>query len=263
MEGHGRAPERFRPGNPNRKEATMIRNLKALGLALVAVCALGALAASSASAVTDVVTTPAGNTWVTGTSHDNKLTIPGKSEVKCTTSKYFATVKNGDTHLTVGATYSGIIGETPHTNPDCTVEGVINTTALVAMNGCDYELTGTTTGLDAGKTDATVSVICPVGKKIEIKTTAGCTVSVPTQTPTVGGVAFTNKVPVAGKVTIDITATGVTYSTNFACQLAGLSAEANDALFTGTVVTEGFVDTSGTVAADNAVEGASKSIEVT
>jgi hypothetical protein len=241
----------------------MIRNLKALGLALVAVCALGALAASSASAVTDVVTTSAGNTWVTGTSHDNVFNIPGKMEVKCTTSKYFATVNNGNTHVTVGATYSGIINETPHTNPDCTVSGVINTTALITMNGCDYEMTGTTTGADAGKTDATLSVLCPAGKKIEIKTTAGCTLSLPAQTPTVGGVAYTNKVPAAGKVTVDITATGITYSTNFACQLAGISAEANDATFTGTVVTEGFVDTSGTVAADNAVEGASKSIEVT
>ena len=55
----------------------MIRNLKALGLTLFALCALGVMTASVASA-TDFFTSVSSSALLTGTSHNNVFSIPGK-----------------------------------------------------------------------------------------------------------------------------------------------------------------------------------------
>ena len=55
----------------------MIRNLKTTGLVLVAVFALGAVAASSASAADDHFTTTKPSALLTGVSHDNSWHFPG------------------------------------------------------------------------------------------------------------------------------------------------------------------------------------------
>ncbi len=213
----------------------MIRNLKVLGLALGAVFAFSAMAASSASAVDTFTTSTGTSDTVTGLSHDNIFEITGNGAfVACTTSHFSGTINNGSAHATINATYTGIPGATPHTNTEC--ETLLGATAAVNMNGCDYDLTGTTTGLDEGSTDATVSITCtPSTNEITITTTLGAVLKIPAQTPTSGGVTYTNE---NGKVKVKATATGITYtcSSAFACGLAGIPTEGNSAHYKGTIV---------------------------
>jgi hypothetical protein len=230
----------------------MIRNLKALGPALGAVFALGALMASSASAV-DTLTTPQATAIVTatGTNAEFFITNPFNVRVQCTTTTLAGTVKNGTSVNTFEATYTGTLKATPHSGSHCTgvggVGGLINQ-ATVNMNGCDYNITGNTTGKDITDAtkgtvpDAKVWVTCPAGKHIIIETNIGCTLTIPEQTPTEGGVTYTNET-VGGKkqVTVHETITGITYTTDgFACTWLELPSEGNNSDYTGTVVAKAF-----------------------
>jgi hypothetical protein len=220
----------------------MIRNnLKTLGLALVAVFAFSAMAASSASAV-DTFTGPAGSIPITATGTNNKLEITGAgAKFECTTAHFAGTTTSGSKEITVTPTYSGTMNVTPHTT-HCSGTGP---PLHVHMNGCAYILTGNTTGEDppvVGK-DATVWIECPIvgGVQKEITTTntgLGVTIHIPPQTPTTGGVRYTNNVPVAGQVTIHTTLTGITYTCTpaFTCTLGGLGHHGNNSDYTGTIV---------------------------
>jgi hypothetical protein len=225
----------------------MTRNLKAMGLALVALFAISAMAASSASAANDHFTSTNASAVVTGVSHDNSFHYPNGVGFNCTTSKFTGTTTNGSTELTIDPEYTGLVNATPH-GTTCTATGGEVT---IDMNGCHYVLTGNTTGADpVGTTDATVWITCPVvgGVQQVIKITqaaTGITFQVPPQTPTTGGVTYTNEV-VGGKkvVKVKATATGVTTLCHpaFICGLAGVSTHENDATYTGTVVGAGWED---------------------
>jgi hypothetical protein len=162
------------------------------------------------------------------------------------------------------AKYDGEINKVPHTT-DCTSSlGA----AIVRVNDCHYVLTGNTDKEHpkaSGKFDAKVWIVCPPNKEIEITDTASdCLVKVPTQTPTEGGVIYKNEV-VGGKkvVKVEVTVTGVTYTTSFVCQVGGLTAEDNNADYTGTVVVSGFEDKNKTTTDLTEVnEGAQIEIEV-
>jgi hypothetical protein len=231
----------------------MIRNLKALGLALGAVFALGALTASSAFAV-DTLTTQVSPAIVTATGDNNKFEITSpKTAVECTTSTLAGTVKSGSSVNTFEVTYTGKLNATPHTSTECTGAGLISS-LTVHMNGCDYDITGNTTGKDISDSskgivkDATIWVTCPVGKHIAITTNVGCTLTIPEHTPTEGGLTYTNET-VGGKkqVTVHETITGITYTTDgFACALGGLPSEGNNSDYTGTLVAKAFEDLGGT-----------------
>jgi hypothetical protein len=217
----------------------MIRNLKALGLALFAVLALGALAASSASAVDTITTTNASETVSgTGTNHVFKVTNGASEElvsVKCTTSTFDGTVTKGSAHSNFTATYVGTLNTTPHSTHCSSSIGE----AQVTMEGCTYDLTGTTTGSDppAG-TDATVSVTCPVGKVIVIHFPEfGITFTIHEQTSTSGGVTYTNTSLPKKVIDVKATVTGITYTCEpaFLCELGGIPAEGNNADYNGDV----------------------------
>jgi len=224
----------------------MTRNLKALGLALVAVFAFSAMAASSASAVTDHITVGSVPATLTGTGSDNvfKITNATPLSVECTTARFHATVSSlGVTSVTATAEYEGRINQTPHT-VDCD-SGLGQVT--VNMNGCDYDLTGETTGLDNGSADATVSITCSGTNEIVVEdTTHLCKIKIPAQTPTSGGVVYTNEGAGSSKdIKVTATVTGITYTTEGSgCKLAGLAAEANNADYTGNVTVKAFEDLS-------------------
>jgi hypothetical protein len=211
----------------------MSRNPKALGLALVAAFALCALGASSASAA-DVFISKEKVESVTAEGSNNEFKITGIGSVKCARAKFNGNVTAGSTEATFTATYEGTPAE-PSTEHCEAFAGK----ATVSMNGCAYILTGETTGGDEG-TDATAWIECPAGKEIAIiASSLGLTVHIHAQTPTAGGVTYTNTP--AGKVTIHETATGITYSCepDFLCTLGGIAIEGNNADYTGTVVAEG------------------------
>jgi hypothetical protein len=237
----------------------MSRNLKALGLALVAVFALSALAASSAWAA-DKFTAAKSPVVVTGTSHSDKLTLTNPHiTVQCTTSSFSATYTNGATEITLDTTFTGTVQQTSGTHEHCSATNP-PTKATVSMEGCDFDLTGSTTGSDGGATDATTSLTCPAGKEVKYATNGGCTLTFPAQTPTEGGVTYVNEP--GGKVRVNVTDTGFTYTSEGAlCALAGIASEANSVDYADTVVLSGFEDHGGTT--EPFSEGAAVSIEVT
>src|ERR1041384_5765759 len=135
----------------------MIRNLKILGLALVASLAVGALGASAASA-TDLFTTENGESvLLTGTSHNGRFTITAGSNLlfECTTSSFAGTAQNGASEVTVEPSYTGKVNATPHGSSCSSSIGDFT----FDQEGCHYTFTGNTTGTEGGKTDATVWVV--------------------------------------------------------------------------------------------------------
>ncbi len=174
----------------------MIRNIKALGLAFIAVAAMSMVAASAAQAAQlHAATSPSAT--ITGgqtVQHNFKLTTSG-AETKCTNAQFEGTVEGGSggtttaEEITVTPTYSG-----------CQTVGLAS---QVIMNGCKYTITGAQPQTLTALVDVTG---CTSGKSIEIKLT-GCTVTVPAQT----GLSHLNFVQSGTEVEVDVTAQGITY----------------------------------------------------
>lgn len=227
----------------------MIRNLKALGLALVAVFAMSAMAASAAQAVEAEFSWPSGTTQLDPVQDGSHLfTItPGTitSSFTCDQVTASAAVTNTGAK-TVTAT--GIVYDDTGTLPEtgkCT--GNVNGIALkttVNFNGCDYKfIAGDTQGnMAEGKSEGTATIECTGTNKIEVSA-AGCVVKVGPQT--VGPVYFetvnttgTNEVTIKAEVDpgaaphtdlIDYTTTGIT---------CGIHSE-TDGTYTGNVKVKG------------------------
>jgi hypothetical protein len=217
-----------------------------LGLALVAVFAMGAMAASAASA-TDTFTSPKATSVITAEGTNNRFEITSSGTfVECTLATFKGTVTGtAAKEVTVYPTYKGVPGKTPHTGK-CKTNLGDTAEPGVHMNGCAYVLTGNTTKEDpVGKKDAVVWIQCPPKQEITITGPGGCTIHVPEQTPTEGGVTYTNELDATAKkwdVLVHATVTGITYTTNFNCQLVGIAKEGNDSDYTGTVTVKSFED---------------------
>ena len=221
----------------NRKEQIMIRNLKALGLALVAVLAMSAVAASGASAhfeFTSGATTT--NTWLTGEATTAQKLAIGTATIECSTATFSHTVLTATTsEVTIDASYSNCKQSTREVH--------------VRMNGCDYLLTGEKTENGGhGK----VHIKCPAGVHIEFEITTcnateACIVTMAEQTAT-EGVTYVNN-PGGNDITVVATATvGVT------CEAPGKINEGGGTLcaairsvktgkYTGTTTLKAFNDT--------------------
>ena len=139
----------------------MIRNLKALGLAVMAAFAFSAVAASGAQALT--VDAP-GAVTITGEQltlvpphDDHEFTLSSGRGFTCNNAVFDGTVNDGDTFITVTPTYSG-----------CFSNGTQPTT--VTHNGCDYKFYGGTTEPDSTHAfhKVTVDLECPKDKDIEV-----------------------------------------------------------------------------------------------
>jgi hypothetical protein len=217
----------------------MTRNLKALGLALVAMFALSIVAASSASA-TDLLTVPKAPTSLKVTGGTQEFKITGTSGVfKCHHFKAVVELTSTATkEMTIKEiTYTGKKEDTENTECESNLGSI-----TIDMNGCDYDLTGETTGKDELKEDATLSITCPAGKEITTTTKVGCTLHIHEQTPTSGGVTYTNGTGANGKsdVTVHATVTGITFTATGAfCSLGKLPEEGNTLDTVGTFTIEG------------------------
>jgi len=150
----------------------MIRNLKVLGLALVAVLAMSAVAASMASA--DAFTSEKSPVLLTG-----KQIAPGDvftttaGTVKCKEVSYKATTGTPTTTISATPTYPA---KTASGEQNCTGFGF---PAEVTTNGCTYlfHLGAATTG--------TLDIVCPAEKEITVTAVSAgtdkCIVHVPAQ----------------------------------------------------------------------------------
>lgn len=139
----------------------MTRNLKALGLAVCAVLAMGAVMASAAQAQTGALTTPVFPSIVTGEQQGGFSFDIGEPPVYQATcnSRLDATLVGPTDPVTFQPTYE-----------NCTAHPGF-TPVTVTMNGCDYTIGFSkpgTTGqpITTGTMHAWVN--CPVGQQIEI-----------------------------------------------------------------------------------------------
>jgi hypothetical protein len=168
----------------------MIRNLKALLLAGMAVAAFGVVGASSAQAAEyhcsvepcTITALPDGALNSKTAHHVFSFTLAGTTlSFTCGNAKTnFSGTATSNTKTTSSITLTNISygHDAISAPPSCTVGGQL---ATVDMNGCDYEFTSDAAG--------TVHVRCPAGKEIQI-TFGACTIDIPTQTIT--GIAYTN-----------------------------------------------------------------------
>jgi hypothetical protein len=172
----------------------MIRNLKALGLALIAICAMGAVAASAASAVefhSEKTSTALSGSQV----NVNKFTTDS-GEITCAKATFSGTtsaVNTTEPTQTVTPSYS-----------ECHLIFIFTFNVTVDMNGCAYVL----------HANGEVDIECPTveGKQKVIEVTApSCTVTVPAQTG-LKGVTYTNEGKGTGRtVTVNSNVTGIKY----------------------------------------------------
>jgi hypothetical protein len=199
----------------------MIRNLKALGLALVTISATSAIVSSAASAQTQGKLTTEGGVAVTLTGTEtgveaNRVTAFGLSP-QCPGSTY-----TGKKRLTTAETEAGKKHELlPNLSTSATIIpsynqlkcitpiGGVNFPLTVTMNGCDYDLQiGETTGEQSATKKTfrlTTDIVCPTGKSIEMEiwevgqnhliTAPWCTLKFPAQSGLKG--AHVTSTPIA------------------------------------------------------------------
>jgi len=217
----------------------MIRNLKALGLALVALVALSAVAAGSASAAGERFHSEVEPTIITGTSTNTHVFSAGGANVECTSATFngTSTLKTEATQ-TVHPTYSG-----------CTF---IGEPATVDTTGCNYVFGSETVG---GKLPAEIE--CTTGYSIKV-TTPGCTLTFAAQKNT-GGLTVTNEGAGSTRDTKTVSETGATFSKSGPlCFLVS----GTTGTYKGTTTVKGFKDEGVTGPIDE-TEGAAPGKDVT
>lgn len=202
----------------------MIRNLKVLGLALVAVAALTAVSASAASAASfHSLQEP---TTLKGSAVTNQVFTTPTGTVTCTNVSLVGDSVTKKTTETVTAhpNYTG-----------CSAKiGESNVSAFVDFTECDYSFPSATNG--EGMAEPTIN--CPAGQAIHIKVTAlkaNCYTIPGGQT--LNGVRYdnTNKGSGSGDIDVVATVTGIT------AEKAGIcgSGTVNNATYEGSVTVQG------------------------
>jgi hypothetical protein len=217
----------------------MIRNLKALGLALVALVALSALVASSASAAGERFHSEVEPTILTGTNTNTHVFAAGSAHVECTEATFrgTATLKTEATQ-TVHPTYNG-----------CTFLGE---PATVDTTGCNYVFSSETV---AGVLP--VEIECTSGYAIKV-TSPGCTLTFGAQKNT-GGVTVTNEGSGTTRDSKVVSSTGATFTKSGSlCFLVS----GTTGTYTGTTTVKGFKDEGVTGPIDE-TEGAAPGKDVT
>jgi hypothetical protein len=216
----------------------MIRTLKGMGLALVAIASLSMVAASAAQAVPGefhIDTGPSANVTGQGVGPQTLTFTASGAQTSCAISTFESTVQGGNqiqtttTELTLTPTFTG-----------CTLFGA---EAVVDMNGCKFTLTGNQPNPQTALVDITGCTPAPKAQ-IEI-TTPGCTVTIPQQ-HNIPHVTFENTNP--GGVTeqtdtdANFTLTGIIYETHGAFCPGAQTIPTNDLDYYGKVTLRGYKD---------------------
>jgi len=177
----------------------MTRNLKALGLSMVAVLAMSAFVASAAHAEAGEVTAGAYPATISGVQTNENVLSNGVRSVTCATASLTGTLSAASSTVSITPSYS-----------NCSGNG--STTATVNTNGCSYLLHVTTQTSESTGT-GTVDVVCPEGKRIQIDIWATgqhpagpklCRLEVPAQNGVNGG-EYHNVTAPSGKKGIELT----------------------------------------------------------
>jgi hypothetical protein len=143
----------------------MTRNIKALGLAVVAVLALSAVAASGAQAAS-FMSSEAGATLNGTQTNTNIFEVSGGRQITCTSVTFSGTASGTESaEQEVSPSYSGC-----HSS----ILGGEEIPATVTLNGCTFLFHATTT-ITASEISAHVHIICPAGHSIEVHVYANST----------------------------------------------------------------------------------------
>jgi hypothetical protein len=179
-----------------RKEASMIRNLKFLGLALVAALAMSSVVASMASA--DVITSESGGvTTVSGSQEGTDVFKVDEGEVKCSNVTYSGSFNSGESSGLVTPAYSG-----------CTFVGLI---ATIDMNSCQYRVNVT----GGASTEGSIDIVCPGTNEITVTAPAGvpkCVIHIPAQTDRTQVTGTNVGSGTTRELTLDININNIKYS---------------------------------------------------
>jgi hypothetical protein len=203
----------------------MLSKAKGLGAALMAVLAIGAIAASAAQATPTFTgfSTPGGvptheHTIIEGTTEEGsvfRLAYGPIGTLECHESLTGTSLTGDDTELTIIPvyTYPDTSGKT-----DCTTDiGGTKFTTHINMNGCDYVFHSGTATADPDVHSGTTDIKCPSGPITITITKLGseetkCTVTVGSQNG-LGPVKYTNKTATKPTdVTVDSEINNITYS---------------------------------------------------
>jgi len=215
----------------------MNRMLKALGLAMFAVLALGAMTASGASAAGERFHSATEHTILDVTQDGTEGSATGQQIFKTTAGELPCTGVEASVTLTAKTTSE--ITTTPTFTKCNKIEGGKEGLTLhMKMTSCDYLFTAEKSG-----THAPVHIQCSTpGDHIHINATfLGSEIlcmTFPPQTPTGGGVVYHNVRSVENgprTITIETTVTGIEYTEKGACG----SAVANDGTWTGNFLVQG------------------------
>ncbi len=141
----------------------MTRNIKILGLALVAMLAVGTVMASGASALKPHLTVESYPATLTGeqTGAHNVFTLEGGRKTTCESVKYSGTYTE-----TQAKGESGSVVTPEYINCTTTILGN-PTKSTVTLNGCRYNFTANTFVSETEATGTEELVECPEGKKAE------------------------------------------------------------------------------------------------
>jgi len=214
----------------------MNRKSKALGLVLFAAFSLSAVTASGASAAGERFHSDGEHTILDFTQDGTESSATGLQTFTTTAGQLSCTGVEANVTLT-GKTLSEITAVPVFTNCNKR-EGADEHESLlihVQMTSCDYLLTSEKSGIDAP-----VHIRCSTpGDHIHLKATflgteLNC-LTIPSQTPTGGGLSYHNIGASPRTLTIEATVTGVEYTEKGVCG----SAVANDGIYTGNVLVRG------------------------
>ncbi len=217
----------------------MTRTLKALGLSLFAVLAMGAIAVASASAHEfHAENAPAIVEGDQIAGQPNIFEIgenEGGAKVECAGAHFAGTAANNPTpSITVHPTYT-----------ECKFGG---NNAEVKTEGCNYVLHGATSAEGHGAVD----VECEGTSKIKVIVPSLCTLEIGAQTPA-KGVHYENGGAGSSRdVSVTATATGIHYAKKgLFCAFVGGNGE--DGTYKGGVTAKGYLDNSGVKGAQQGI----------
>jgi hypothetical protein len=141
----------------------MTRNIKILGLALVAMLVLGSAMASEASALKPHLTVESYPAVLSGQLSEgvNEFRMEGGRVSKCENVKYAGSYTKAEAEAG-----SGLVGTPEFINCTTTILGNVTPTTIT-MNGCRFGFTVDTYVSETEATGNQLRIECPEGKKIE------------------------------------------------------------------------------------------------
>jgi hypothetical protein len=197
----------------------MIRNLKMMGMSLMAILAMSAIAAAGASAQSQMFHSDGSPTTLKSDALNAQVFSSPAGEVKCNTVTLDEASFTGETLTTITA-------QPTYTNCKAFIPGEV--AASVDFSECDYKFTS----------DGPTHLECEGGGSVHIRVTAFNLNCFDVEPQEVSGVTYTNgEKEGVSDITLDANVTGLKYVEKGVC---GSGETTENATYTGEVTVTGF-----------------------